>query len=308
MKITEPDAELREAATQGDLAALDRLLALVQPGIYNLAVRMLGHRDDAADATQEILLKLVTHLASFRGEAAFSTWVWRIARNHLLTAHTRSAESPEVSLEGMAARLQAGLDFVDTVLHATGQPLPMTPQDKLDARQVALGCTQNMLMTLTREQRLAYVLDTVFGLPSQQAAEVVGITPEAYRQRLSRARALCSTPSPARPAGLPTHRPVATASANCRHCDMSGPAGQPRPPRSWHCIAANCRRPNAPSRPSRGWATPPPCSAPTPPTWRPMPCARRSAPCSRRKASSTREPCNEVCARARRASAVLHRR
>ena len=190
MKITEPDANLRQAATQGDLAALDRLLALVQPGIYNLAVRMLGNRDDAADATQEILLKLVTHLASFRGEAAFSTWVWRIARNHLLTARTRSAESPKVSLEGMAERLQAGLDFVDTVLHASGQPVPITPQDRLEARQVALGCTQNMLMTLTRDQRLAYVLDTVFGLPSQQAAEVVGISPEAYRQRLSRARSL----------------------------------------------------------------------------------------------------------------------
>ncbi len=190
MKITEPDATLRQAATQGDLAALDRLLALVQPGIYNLAVRMLGNRDDAADATQEILLRLVTHLGSFRGDAAFSTWVWRIARNHLLTARTRSAESPEVSLEGMAARLQAGLDFADTVLRAAGQPMPITPQDRLEARQVALGCTQNMLMTLTREQRLAYVLDTVFGLPSQQAAEIVGITPEAYRQRLSRTRVL----------------------------------------------------------------------------------------------------------------------
>lgn len=189
MKITEPDAQLRQAATQGDLAALDRLLALVQPGIYNLAVRMLGNRDDAADATQEILLKLVTHLGSFRGEAAFSTWVWRIARNHLLTARTCSAESPE-SLEGMTERLQAGLDFVDTVLHASGQPVPMTPQDRLEARQVALGRTQNMLMTLTREQRLAYVLDTVFGLPSQQAAEVVGISPEAYRQRLTPARSL----------------------------------------------------------------------------------------------------------------------
>ena len=163
MKITEPDAKLREAAIQGDLAALDRLLALVQPGIYNLAVRMLGNRDDAADATQEILLKLVTHLGSFRGEAAFSTWVWRIARNHLLTANTRSAESPEVSLEGMAERLQAGLDFVDTVLHASGRPMPITPQDRLEARQVALGCTQNMLMTLTRDQRLAYVLDAFTG-------------------------------------------------------------------------------------------------------------------------------------------------
>jgi RNA polymerase sigma factor (sigma-70 family) len=190
MKIIEPDAELREAATQGDLAALDRLLATVQPGVYNLAVRMLGNRDDAADATQEILLKLVTHLASFRGDAAFSTWLWRIARNHLLTASTRSAESPEVSLEGMAERLQIGLDFADTLAQRQGAPAQLTPQDKLEARQVALGCTQGMLMTLNREQRLAYVLDTVFGLPSKDAAAVVGITPDAYRQRLSRARSL----------------------------------------------------------------------------------------------------------------------
>jgi RNA polymerase sigma factor (sigma-70 family) len=188
----------------------------VQPGIYNLAVRMLGNRDDAADATQEILLKLVTHLGSFRGEAAFSTWVWRIARNHLLTARTRSAESPEVSLEGMAERLQAGLDFVDTVLHVSGQPVPITPQDKLEARQVALGCTQNMLMTLTREQRLAYVLDTVFGLPSQQAAEVVGITPEAYRQRLSRARGLLDAFT-SQTCGL------ANPQARC-HCERQLPA------------------------------------------------------------------------------------
>jgi RNA polymerase sigma factor (sigma-70 family) len=190
MKIIEPEAALRQAATQGDLAALDRLLATVQPGVYNLAVRMLGHRDDAADATQEILLKIVTHLAGFRGEAAFSTWVWRIARNHLLTASTRSAESPEVSLEGMAERLQAGLDFADTLAQLHGAAAPLTPQDKLEARQVALGCTQGMLMTLSREQRLAYVLDTVFDLPSKEAAAVVGITPAAYRQRLSRARSL----------------------------------------------------------------------------------------------------------------------
>ncbi|MBC7940779.1 MAG: RNA polymerase sigma factor, partial [Chitinophagaceae bacterium] len=188
MKITEPDPTLLRAATQGDLAALDRLLATVQPGVYNLAVRMLGNRDDAADATQEILLKLVTHLGSFRGKAAFSTWLWRVARNHLLTASTRSAESPEVSLEGMAERLQAGLDFAATLAQTQGEPMPLTPQDKLEVLQVAVACTQKMLMALSREQRLAYVVDTVFGLPSKEAAAVLGVTPEAYRQRLSRAR------------------------------------------------------------------------------------------------------------------------
>jgi RNA polymerase sigma factor (sigma-70 family) len=189
MKITDPGAELLLAATRGDLAALDRLLMAVQPGIYNLAVRVLGQRDDAADATQEILLKVVTHLASFRGEAAFTSWVWRIAHNHLMTARTRSAEAPEVSLEAIAERLQAGLDFAAHAAQARGDAGPLTPQDKLEARQLALACTQGMLMTLDREQRLVYLLDTVFDLPSKEAAAVVGITPAAYRQRLSRARA-----------------------------------------------------------------------------------------------------------------------
>ncbi len=188
MKITDPGPDLLRAATQGDLAALDQLLLAIQPGIHNLAMRVLGQRDDAADATQEILLKVVTHLSGFRAEAAFTTWVWRVAHNHLMTARSRSAESPEVSLEAMAERLQAGLDFADQAAQAQGEPGPLTPQDKLEARQVALACTQNMLMALDREQRLVYLLDTVFDLPSKQAAEVVGITPEAYRQRLSRTR------------------------------------------------------------------------------------------------------------------------
>jgi RNA polymerase sigma factor (sigma-70 family) len=189
MKITDPGTDTVEAATAGDLAALDRVLASIEPGVFNLAARMLGNRDDAADATQEILLRVVTHLSSYRGEAAFTTWVWRVARNHLLDARTRSAESPEVSLEGMASKLQSGLELADQLNQAQGGAMPLTPQDKLEARQVALGCTQAMLMTLDREQRLAYLLETVFGLPSKEAAQVMDISPMAYRQRLSRARA-----------------------------------------------------------------------------------------------------------------------
>ncbi len=93
------------------LMYLNAVLLSIQPGVYNLAVRMLGNRDDAADAAQEILMKVVTHLSSFRGDAAFTTWVFQIARNHLLTASTRSRESPEVSLDAIAERLQTGLDF-----------------------------------------------------------------------------------------------------------------------------------------------------------------------------------------------------
>jgi hypothetical protein len=106
-----------------------------------------------------------------------------------MTAKTRKAESPEVSLDAIAERLEQGLEFAAHITQARGDPGPLTPQDKLEARQVALSCTQSMLMALDREQRLAYVIDTVFNLDSREAAAVVGISPVAYRQRVSRARA-----------------------------------------------------------------------------------------------------------------------
>lgn len=216
MKIAEPDASTIRDAVQGSLQAVDALITTIQPGVYKLAVHVLGHRDDAADATQEILLKVVTHLAGFRSESAFSTWVWRVAYSHLMTARTRKAESPEVSLEGMAERLEQGLAFAAQLARDRGEPGPLSPQDKLEARQVALGCTQSMLMALDREQRLAYVIDTVFDLDSREAAAVVGISPEAYRQRLSRARARLD-------AFMGQRCGLANADAACR-CERQLPA------------------------------------------------------------------------------------
>jgi RNA polymerase sigma factor (sigma-70 family) len=216
MKITPPNPETLRAATEGKLAALDQVLLDIQPGVFNLAVRMLGNRDDAADATQEILLKVVTHLGSFRGDSAFTTWVFQIARNHLLTASTQSRESPEVSLDAMAERLQQGLEFGETLAAQHSGEQSLTPEDKLAARQVALGCTQNMLMSLDREQRLVYVLDTVFGLSSADAAQVLDTTPAAYRQRLARTRARIES-------FVTTTCGLARTDADC-HCHKQLPA------------------------------------------------------------------------------------
>lgn len=182
-----PFDDVRRAA-EGDYAALDALLRAIQPGVFNLALRMLGNREDAADACQEILLNVLTHLGGFRGEAAFSTWVYRIARHHLLNAKTRTREAPQVSLDAIADKLDQGLAWRET----TGLPLDadmLPPEDKVDAIAVAIGCTQGMLMALDREHRLAYLLDVVFGLASEQAALVLDVTAAAYRKRLSRARA-----------------------------------------------------------------------------------------------------------------------
>ena len=83
------DAALVHAAVQGDRSALEQLVRRHQGFIYSLAQRMLYSPEDAADATQEILICIVTNLVSFRGDAAFRTWAYRIAvRRNLVSALT----------------------------------------------------------------------------------------------------------------------------------------------------------------------------------------------------------------------------
>src|SRR4030042_3544593 len=86
-------------AKEGDKKALEEFVLKIQDKIYGLALRMLYHPSDAEDASQEILLRIITHLGTFRGESSFSTWTYRVAANHLLTMRKRRAELRAVSFE-----------------------------------------------------------------------------------------------------------------------------------------------------------------------------------------------------------------
>ena len=169
-------------ARGGERRALEAVLDAIRDDVYNLAIRMLRHPQDAEDATQEILVRVMTSLGSFRGEAAFSTWAYRVAANHLLTRRRRSSELEQLSFDTFADDLATGLD----------EPYAAT-RDGIDEAlledEVKLSCTSAMLQCLDREHRLAYVLGEVFELRSEQAAFVLDVTPAAYRQRLARARA-----------------------------------------------------------------------------------------------------------------------
>jgi len=176
------DAELGDdvrRAASGDRDAAGRVLAAIQDPIYRLAVRMLGHPADAEDATQEVLIVVLTHLGSFRGESAVMTWVWRIAANHMLRARRGRRETD--SLEALDERLERGL----------GMQAPELPDAEaaLVAREVRLRCSEAMLLGLDRELRIAIILGDLLELPGDEAAAVLEIDPAAYRKRLSRARA-----------------------------------------------------------------------------------------------------------------------
>jgi RNA polymerase sigma factor (sigma-70 family) len=98
---------LARAAASGDKSAARALLESLQDGVYELALRMLGHPADAEDAAQEILIIVLTHLGAFRGESALRTWVWRIAAHHL--GRVRRGRRETITLEVLEDRLHTGL-------------------------------------------------------------------------------------------------------------------------------------------------------------------------------------------------------
>lgn len=171
--------EAARAAAAGDRPSAERVLDAVQGPVYRLALRMLGHPADAEDATQEILLVILTHLGTFRGESSFLTWAWRVAANHLLRFR-RGRREAALTFEVLAERL-------DTGLRPDPPPVPEA-EAQLFAREVRLRCTQAMLLGLDRQSRVAYVLGDILGLAGEDAAAVLEVPPALYRKRLSRAR------------------------------------------------------------------------------------------------------------------------
>lgn len=167
-------------AREGDRDSLERLVVQIQRPVYNLALRMLWHPEDARDASQEILIRVVTHLSSFRGESEFLTWVYRIAANYLISARQSRVERQGLTFERFAEDLSDGL---------APTARPEWPVDKaLLLEEVKVGCMYALLTCLDRPHRLAYILGEILELEGPQAARILRISAPAFRKRLSRAR------------------------------------------------------------------------------------------------------------------------
>lgn len=172
---------LVDQAVAGDKNALESLAAGVQDMVFSLSLRMLGTFADAEDATQDILLKMITHLSSFRGDSAFTTWVFRIAVNHLKNYQKHRFAHCPLSFEY----------YGDDIENGNIRDVPDLTQNvdrNLLAEELKLSCTNVMLQCLDPESRCIFILGTMFRLDSRMAGEILDMSPEAYRQRLSRTR------------------------------------------------------------------------------------------------------------------------
>ena len=169
--------EIARNALDGDRDALDALVRALQGDIYGLALRMLWNREDAEDATQEILIRIVTHLSQFSFKSRLKTWAYRVAVNYVLDVKKSAIERLHLSFERFADDLDRGLEARSAA----------DTEQSLLIEEVKVGCSMAMLQCLDRPHRAAYVLGEIMELSGPEAAEVLeilaGTLPEAPAAR-----------------------------------------------------------------------------------------------------------------------------
>ena len=195
-----------QRAIDGDRDALENLIRALQGDIYGLALRMLCNREDAEDATQETLVRIVTRLSQFDFRSKLKTWAYRVAVNYILDVKKSAVERMNLSFERFAEDLTEGL----------GPEAPVETERSLLIEEVKIGCTLGMLQCLDRPHRLAYVLGEILELPGSEAAEALDISPDLFRKRLQHARSAILT-------FTRTYCGLASDAAPCS-CDRQVPA------------------------------------------------------------------------------------
>lgn len=172
------DAALVTAAKGGDRRALDQLLRNHYDRVFAVCRHMLGNQADAADAAQNAMISAVRGLARFDGNAAFGTWIYRIATNAALDELRRRARRPVL----LDQRATGDTDIVtDRIVDGAAGDAYGTVDDRM-----MLGPA---LESIRDDYRAAVVLRDVADLDYAEIAEVLGIPPGTVRSRIARGRA-----------------------------------------------------------------------------------------------------------------------
>ena len=150
-----PDSVLVSEILNGNKASLNGLVLRHQAFIYNIAWKMVGDPLKAEDLTQETLLKIISNLSSFKGDSSFRTWAYRIVRNHFLNDLKKPSRLFADNFEDLGQMLD---DSPSVDLSAEEQE-----SKKEVIREVRLQCLSGMLLCLTKEQRMIYIIGDIFG-------------------------------------------------------------------------------------------------------------------------------------------------
>jgi RNA polymerase sigma-70 factor (ECF subfamily) len=181
--VESSDEALAAQAATGDDAAFEALVLRYQHRVFRLACRLTSETD-APDVVQETFLQVYRHLATFRGGAQFSTWLYRIATNTGLMHRRARARRPAESLDEFLPRFDAEGRLEDT---PDALRIVCRTDELLDRRLLAkkARAAVDRLPDLYRE---AFVLRDLEELSTSDVAQVLGVEPATVRQRVHRAR------------------------------------------------------------------------------------------------------------------------
>lgn len=173
------DELLVQRAKQGDPEAFSELVSLYEKKVYNLAYRLTGNHQDAEDMYQEAFLRVYRMLPDFRGDASFSTWLYRIVSNTCVDELRRRKRQRTVSIN-------AAVETNDGEMERELPSDEDTPEDQLQRVEVR-HLVQYGLEGLDEEFRLVLVLRYVNELSYNQIAEATGLPLGTVKSRLNRA-------------------------------------------------------------------------------------------------------------------------
>lgn len=173
--------ELVSEATKGNKTALEKVAVAIQDNIYYLALRMLVNPEDAKEATQEILIKVITNLCSFRFESQFKTWVYRLAVNYLISEKKIRDKESGLTFDLYKVDLESDLE--------DPQELRDNPEYQVLLNELRISCTMAMLLCLNPSHRMAYILGDILEMEHVDASNILSVSKDNFRKQLSRARA-----------------------------------------------------------------------------------------------------------------------
>jgi RNA polymerase sigma-70 factor (ECF subfamily) len=174
------DPALVRACQRGEPGALDALIRATYADVYKLARRMLADPEEAADATQEVFVRVMRSVVGFRGEASFGTWLHRVTVNVCLTMLRKRSRNREAGM--VAGRTPFALPD-DQMAIAGGDA---TPADRAETADLVRRSEQ-ALATLGEEARTVVVLRDIEGLSTKEVADLLGVTENVVKVRLHRA-------------------------------------------------------------------------------------------------------------------------
>jgi RNA polymerase sigma-70 factor (ECF subfamily) len=166
--MKEIDTALVRACQHGDIEAFEQIFRVYRNPVFRLAYRFTGNRDDAEDLTQEIFLKVFENIGSFRYESSFATWLYRIAVNTCM-----NFQRDKKPAESLGVTDDLGSSVSPEAICERGEL-----QRKIEAE----------IASLPSPLKIAFLLVVVEGMTYREASEILGLSVDALRMRVSRAR------------------------------------------------------------------------------------------------------------------------